>query len=83
MTINWRELEVHEVDGYLGHLGELVDDAPANLDTCELADDGSIDTWPQHMVAAPGEEPEWDTPHGRVDWAGFATALAAARGGTD
>lgn len=79
-AVNWRRLEVYEADGYLGHLGELVEDAPANLDTCELAQGGSIDTWPNHMVAAPGEEHGWDTPRVAVDWTGFREALQAARG---
>jgi hypothetical protein len=80
MAINWRELEVHDTDGFIGHLGGLVDDAPANLDNCELAGDGSIAEWLDHFVAAPGEDPNWDTPRGPVDWTGFAGALKAARG---
>ncbi len=78
--MNWRKLEVHETDGYLGQLGDPVEDAPANLDTCEIAEDGSIAIWPDHMVAGPGEDPDWDTPKVAVDWAGFREALVSARG---
>lgn len=80
--MNWRKLEVYE-DGYLGRLGELVEDAPANLDTCEIAEDGSIGAWPQHMVAAAGEEPDWDTPRATIDWTGFRQALVSCRGTGD
>ncbi len=82
-TVHWRELEVHDADGFVGHLGELVDDAPANLDACELNEDGSVSEWQGHFVAAPGEAPDWDTPRGEVDWSGLAAALKAARGAED
>ncbi len=77
-TINWRELKVYGEDGFLGLLGELVSDGDAGLDHCEAKGDGSIDIWPQHFVAAPDEEPDWDTPRVAVDWTGFAESLADA-----
>ncbi len=78
-VINWRDLEVHIEDPdltYLGHLGEILEDAPANLDSCTLDAQGGIEgrRWPGYVVAAPDGEP------GGVDWTGFAAALAAARG---
>lgn len=78
--INWRTLGVIGNDGEsLGTLGEVLGNAStAAITEIELNDDGSIDTWGDHMIAAPGEEPDWDTPRVPVDWSGFAAALSEA-----
>ncbi len=78
MAINWRDLRVYGIDGFLGFLGELVDVASASLDYCELSIDGNIESWPQHFIAASDEEPDWDTPRVAVDWTGFVEALSGA-----
>ncbi len=79
-AVNWRNLGVTNNDGEsLGTLGEVLDNASdAAITEIELNDDGSIDTWADHMIAAPDEEPDWDTPRVPVDWTGFALALADA-----
>jgi hypothetical protein len=84
MATNWKDLAVTDGDGEnWGTLGELVDNAPANLDNAVIAADGSIESWPQMYIAAPDEEADWDTPRGPVDWTGFAEALKAARGAVE
>lgn len=75
--MSWRALAVYSADGYLGQLGDLVDNATADLDTCEITAEGQI-MWPDHMIAAPGEDPDWDTPRVSVDWTGFDEALDVA-----
>jgi hypothetical protein len=74
---NWRELLVTDDTGDLwGTLGGLVDSAPSTLDTCVLnPGDTGIAEWPRFFVHADGEEPNWNTPRGAVDWTGFRTAL--------
>lgn len=76
---HWRDLVVTDTDGQTGTLGDLVDHCPANLDNAKI-DDGAIEAWEGFMLSAPGEEPDWDTPRGAVDWSGFADALNTARG---
>lgn len=74
--MDWRELIITGDDGQeWGLLGAMVRDAPANLNNATI-ENGRITEWPQFMLAAPGEEPNWDTPRGTVDWDGFTTALA-------
>jgi hypothetical protein len=77
-AVNWRNLGVIGIDGGLGTLGEILDNGDASITQIELNDDGSIDTWADHMIAAPDEEPGWDTPRVPVDWSGFAAALSEA-----
>ena len=75
-TTNWRELMVTDADGdSAGTLGDLVDNAPANLDNAVLNSDGSISEWMDFFIAASGEEADWDTPRAAVDWSGFVQAL--------
>ena len=78
--ISWRELIVTDTDGDSWQtLGELVDSAPANLDNAIIVD-GRIDSWCGFFISAPDEDPDWDTPRNPVDWSGFVSALAKARG---
>lgn len=77
--MTWRELVVSDSDGAWGPLGELVENAPANLDDATI-EHGMIVYWPGMFLAAPGEDPDWDTPRGEVDWAGFEDKLRACRG---
>jgi len=78
-AIKWTELEVHDTEGPTGDTIEnFVKLAPANFD-CAVIDNGRLVVWPQFMLAAPGEEPDYDTPRGAVDWAGFENALSEAR----
>lgn len=80
-AIPWRELLVTDDDGHTcGTLCDMVELAPANLDTATLADNGAIIEWPQWFISAPGEDPDSDTPHRQVDWNGFSDALDLSRG---
>jgi len=75
-AINWRDLVVFDTEGSIGEtLGSMVRGCPANLDNAVLNEDGSIAEWAQFLVAAEGEEPDYDTPRCDVDWSGFAEAL--------
>lgn len=80
-TINWKSLNVYDgpTGGLWGTLGDLVENAPANLDDAKIVD-GQISEWPGFFLAADGEEPNADTPRVGVDWAGFEQALSAHRG---
>jgi hypothetical protein len=85
-TINWRNLIVSEGNADMGRtLGDMLTEYAAGdndcLDRVKLATDGSIDSWEQLFISAPGEDPEWDTPRVPVDWDGFESALQIARGG--
>jgi hypothetical protein len=80
--VKWTELQVSDSDDKWGSLGELVNKAPANLDNADIID-GRIDSWPGMFIAAPGEEPDYDTPTVPVDWTGFQAALDAVRGRCD
>lgn len=78
---NWTDLNVVDSEGdNWGNLGDIVRDAPANLDNAEIVD-GAIEQWPGYFMSRPGEDANWDTPAGAVDWAGFEDALASSRGG--
>ena len=75
--LKWSELIVTDSDGNTGDtLGSMVELCSANLDTAVL-NNGRIVEWPGFILSAPGEEPDWDTPRGPVDWDGFMEALAA------
>ena len=79
-TTDWKDLIVTGEDGYTWDtLGDLLNKAPANLDTATLAEDGTITSWPDFFLSAEGEDPNWDTPRGPVDWRGFWQALVEAR----
>jgi hypothetical protein len=80
MATRWQDLIVTNEGDEMGPLGQMLEIEPANLDGAKLGDDGSIREWMQYYIAAPGEQPDWDTPRGEVDWTGFAEALAAVRG---
>ena len=75
----WRELNVYSEGELWGSLGELVDNAPANLDGARI-EDGQIAEWQDFLIAAPGEDPDWNTPAGPVDWTLFERSIQAARG---
>ena len=73
--LKWNELIVTDSDGATGDtLGEIVNICPANLDNATI-ENGKITVWPGFMLSAPGEEPDWDTPVGDVDWDGFTEKL--------
>jgi hypothetical protein len=68
--LHWRKLIVTDREGEeWGELGELRDDAPANLDDAVVID-GKIDTWCGFFLSAPGAEPSHEIPVD-VDWTGF------------
>ena len=71
---NWTELNVTDGDGMVSNLGELVRCAPANLDSAVITE-GRIAQWDGFLIAAPGEDAEYDTPRVAVDWDGFENAL--------
>ena len=72
---NWRDLIVTDSDGATGEtLGSIVDNAPANLDSAEISG-GRIASWDGFMLSAPGEDADWDTPRGEVNWDGFQDAV--------
>ena len=82
MGLHWRDLGVTNGDGEsCGTLGEVIDrrDSSIGPEHLDLGPDGSINSWPQHLIAAPDEEPDWDTPRVPVDWSGFKDALTRAR----
>jgi len=77
---SWRDLVVSDADGNTGDtLGFFVDSAPANLDDATIQN-GRIVEWPGFFLSIEGEESDWDTPRGDIDWAGFEDALTEARG---
>ena len=80
-TPNWTEIVVTDAEGgTVGTLGEMVERqdealARAVVDT----ERGGIREWEQYYMAAPGEEPDWDTPRGAVDWTDFPGCLYCGR----
>lgn len=79
-TIHWQNLNVTDADGqHAGTLGEMVRLSPTNLDSAILNEDGSLSEATGFFLSADGEDPDWDTPRGPVDWNGFREALQAAR----
>lgn len=69
--LHWTALLVTDSEGdSRGTLGELVKSNPEQLGTADILA-GQIIEWPQFFLSAPGEEPDWDTPHAAVDWTGF------------
>jgi hypothetical protein len=80
--MSWRELIIWTEGENVGTLGDWIGnpgDHDALLDIDIHSNDGSISEWMQHFIAAPGEAPDWDTPHGDIDWSGFAGALIRAQ----
>ena len=78
--MNWRQLQVTDGDGdSFGDLGTLVETAPANLDSATI-EDGKIVSWDGFFMAAPDEDPDWDTPRVEVDWTGFQETWDVACG---
>ena len=76
---HWTELTVTDESGVrLVPLGALVAAGYDRLTDIALDANGAIDQWQQHMIAAPDEQPDWDTPRGPVDWTGFHAALLTA-----
>jgi len=78
--IHWSELEVYDDESnYIGTLGDLVENAPENLDNVVI-ENGKISEWSDYFIAAPGENPDWDTPKGPVDWTSFENRLRSYPG---
>jgi hypothetical protein len=80
MKTRWQDLRVTDNQGVTAaeSLGWFVENAPANLDNAVI-EHGKISEWPDYLLSAEGEDPDWDTPHGEVDWTGFEDALNTAR----
>jgi len=68
MKTLWKDLIVYDDEcRELGTLGEITQDHPEMVSVFNHPLDG----WPGHFIAAEGEEPDWNTPKGEVDWEGF------------
>lgn len=77
---NWYELTVTDAYGNNGEtLGSMLTCCPASLDNATISN-GKITEWPGFLLSAPGEDPDWDTPRGDVDWRGFRFHFDCARG---
>ncbi len=74
----WQDLVVWNEGEIVGSLAGFCDENDDALAGIVLSAAGQISEWPYFFVAADGEDPDWDTPRGAVDWAGFAEALAEA-----
>jgi hypothetical protein len=73
-AIPWENLIATDQDGNSGTLGSIMaDDKPLTA----TVRDGRITEWLNMFLSAPGETPDWDTPHANVDWTGFTEALSA------
>lgn len=80
-SVPWRKLRVYNAGDSENKSDSLKDFLDAADDAKHLpvvAADGSISEWDQFFVAAKGEDPDWDTPKGPVDWTGFADAVQKA-----
>lgn len=66
----WQDLVVSNEGGVWGTLGELVNTDPERVGNAKV-ENGRIVEWSGFFLSAPGEEPDWNTPKGEVDWAGF------------
>jgi len=79
--IHWTQLIVTDADGEtVGTLGVVVAELPSLLDTATISrSSGELTQWPQMYLSTDGEDPDWDTPRGPVDWSGLAEALSAAQ----
>lgn len=80
--LSWRELIVWDGPSgqEAGTLGDFVENCPANLDNMTTITNGRITEWPGYFIGAPGEDADWDSPRGEVDWTGFEDALVRVRG---
>jgi hypothetical protein len=87
--LSYRELLLIDAQGN-GEttIGDAIDRAIASHEIGEfdgqlltVASDGSVESWDGYFVAAPGENPDWDTPRLMVDWSGFAEAVSEIRKG--
>ena len=68
MKTTWKDLIVYDDEcRELGTLGEITQDRPEMVSVFHHPSDD----WPGHFIAEEGEEPDWDTPRGAVDWEGF------------
>jgi hypothetical protein len=77
--MDWKNLIVTDSDGCeYGPLGEMLNIAPANLDTATI-EDGAISAWSGFFLSAPDEDPDYDTPRCEVDWSGFQEAFYSLR----
>ncbi len=77
---NWAELIVTDADGDIaGTLGDLVSNAPANLDNARLNDEGIIVEWSGYLLSVDGEATDangFETLDvDAVNWDGLADAL--------
>lgn len=83
-TINWKNLVVVDCEGDAwGELGDIVENAPANLDSADIVD-GKIEAWHGFFLEAPsgGNIDDVDF-HGVIDWTGFSDRLDQSRGEND
>lgn len=71
---HWHDLGVYDADGnHIGTMLDLFQSGGTELEKIDgISADGGIDGWEGYYIASPGEEPDWDTPRGPVDWDGFA-----------
>ena len=75
----WKNLIVTDsYGGGYGTLGDVMSVSPESLDSATI-DDGAVVSWDGFFLSAPDEEPDYDTPRCKVDWAGFQEALDSLR----
>ena len=78
MATRWQDLIVWNDGQEVGTLAEMIASRDRGLTQIDaIGEDGSIAGWQQYFITTEGEEPDWDTPRGEVDWTGFAVALQA------
>lgn len=81
--INWKNLIVTDAEGETwGTLGELVSEAPANLDSAVYGDNGEITEWDGFFLSEEGQPVVDDNgfetlDRSRVDWSGLRESIAA------
>lgn len=61
----------------IGTLADVLATSPDLMSSLVISG-GRIAEWPQVLVAAPGEDPDWDTPRVDVEWSGFVDAVRDA-----
>lgn len=79
--LNWNELVVSDADGDVwGTLGDLVSNAPANLDNAIIGTDGTIQEWEGFFLSEDGQSAVDDNgletlDRNNVNWDGLRDAL--------
>ncbi len=57
ITLNWKDLMVTDAEGdSAGTLGDLVANAPANLDNARLNDEGAVVEWEGYLLSEDGTD---------------------------